>query len=277
MKAKGNLAELERIATRLRLHVVEMVARTGQGYVQQGLGAADLFTALYFDEARLDPANPDWPERDRVILSTAHNTALLYATLSERGYFGTERLETYSRDGSPLELNASERMGSCVEATCGSLGQGLSVGVGAAAALRRQGKDSRVYVILGDGELQEGQVWEAMMAAGGWKLDNLCLVIDLNNMQVEGDSDRVFSPEPLADKVRGFGFAVQEIDGNDMGALLNAFGTARGTKGKPGCIIARTLIGKGVAHLEGLIGHMLRFPPEVAKEAIDVLKEKLAS
>ena len=265
--ANHNLAELMRIANRLRLHVVDMVAPSGQGYVQQGLGAADLFTALYFAEATLDPENPDWPDRDRIFLTTAHNTAIFYATLGERGFFDTNLLSTYIRDGSPLEINASERMGPFIEATCGSLGQGLSVAVGCAIAARRQGRAARIYVIIGDGEMQEGQVWEAAMLAGAEGLDNLCLIVDYNFVQCEGPMDLVMSIEPLTDKMRSFGFAVQEVDGNDMGALLGAFETARSVKGKPSFIKANTLMGKGVPSLEGQMFHQLRFPKEVADSA----------
>lgn len=272
-----NIAKLERIAAQLRLHVVEMIAPTGQGYVQQGLGAADIFTALWFGEARLDPADPEWPDRDRIFLSTAHNTALLYATLAERGFFDAAELATYCKDGSPLEINASERLGTIVEATCGSLGQGLSVAVGAAAALRRRGSPARVYVILGDGELQEGQVWEAAMTAGCWGLDNLCLIVDYNRMQVEGHMERVLSPDPLDAKLESFGFTTRLVDGNDLGALLDGLEAAKAMKGKPTCLIAETVVGKGVSALEGMMAHMLRFPPEVASGAAEELKRKLAS
>lgn len=151
------LTQLESIAARLRLQVAEMVAPTGQGYVQQGLGATDLFTALYFGEARQDTDNPDWEDRDRVFLTTAHNTAIFYATLAERGYFDKVQLADYVKDGSPLEINSCERLGSFVEATCGSLGQGLSVAIGCALSAKRQGRSSRFYTVLGDGEMQEGQ------------------------------------------------------------------------------------------------------------------------
>ena len=270
-----NLAELVRIATRLRLHVVNMVAPSGQGYVQQGLGAADLFTALYFAEAAMDPENPAWPDRDRIFLTTAHNTAIFYAVLAERGFFDTDLLSTYVRDGSPLEINSSERMGPFIEATCGSLGQGLSVAVGCAMAARRQGRASRTYVIIGDGEMQEGQVWEAAMLAGAEGLDNLCLIVDYNFVQCEGPMDLVMSIEPLTDKMKSFGFAVQEVDGNDMGALLGAFENARATRGKPSFIKANTLMGKGVQSLEGLM-FLLRFPKEVADSARAELEEQLA-
>ncbi|MDE0210106.1 MAG: transketolase [Boseongicola sp. SB0673_bin_14] len=275
MQARHNLDELERIATRLRMHVVDMVAPSGQGYVQQGLGAADMFASLYFAEATLDPANPSWPDRDRIFLTTAHNTAIFYATLAERGFFETERLATYVTDGSPLEINSSERMGPFVEATCGSLGQGLSVAVGCALAARRQGRASRVYVIAGDGELQEGQIWEAAMLAGAKGLDNLCLIVDYNFVQSEGPMDLVMSLEPLMDKMESFGFACQEVDGNDMGALLSAYEQARETKGRPSFIKANTLMGKGVASLEGLMFHQLRFPPEVAASARTELESQL--
>ena len=273
---KRNIAELESIAAKLRLRVAEMVAPTGQGYVQQGLGSADIFTALYFAEARVDPGNPDWEDRDRVFLTTAHNTAIFYAALAERGFFETGRLSAYCEDGSPLEINSSERMGRFVEATCGSLGQGLSVAVGAALAAKRQGRPTRCYVVLGDGEMQEGQVWEALMSAGAWGLDNLCVILDFNEMQCEGHMDNVVSLRPVADKLESFGFAVHDIDGNDMASILNALDAARETKGKPTFINAKTLVGKGVPALEGFMAHQLMFPPEVAENAIAVLKENLS-
>ncbi|MEO9825359.1 MAG: transketolase [Paracoccaceae bacterium] len=275
MKAKHNLSELEAIATRLRLHVVNMVAPSGQGYVQQGLGAADIFTSLYFAEATMDPVNPTWPDRDRIFLTTAHNTAIFYATLAERGFFNVEDLKTYVTDGSTLEINSSERMGPFVEATCGSLGQGLSVAIGCAMAAKRQGRASRFYVIVGDGEMQEGQIWEAAMLAGAKGLDNLCFIVDYNFVQSEGPMDLVMSLEPLMDKMESFGFACQEIDGNDMSALLTAYDNARATKGKPSFIKANTLMGKGVASLEGLMFHQLRFPEEVANSARSELEAQL--
>ena len=276
MTMNRNLSELERIATRLRLRVLEMVAPTGQGYVQQGLGATEIFTSLYFSEARQRPEDPAWPDRDRIFLTTAHNTAIFYAALAERGYFNAERLKTYVQDGSALEINSSERMGQVVEATCGSLGQGLSVAVGTAVAARRQGRPTRCYVVMGDGEMQEGQVWEALMSAGAWGLDNLCVILDFNDMQCEGHMDKVMSLRPVTDKLDSFGFATHDIDGNDLGALLNAFDAARETKGKPTFINAKTLVGKGVKVLEGLIAHQLMFPPDLADRSIAEIKEQMA-
>ena len=271
-----NINHLEQIATRLRLHVVNMIAPSGQGYVQQGLGAADIFTSLYFSEANMDPANPIWADRDRIFLTTAHNTAIFYATLAERGYFDVDLLSTYVTDGSTLEINSSERMGPFVEATCGSLGQGLSVAVGCALAAKRQQRKSRYYVIVGDGEMQEGQIWEAAMFAGSQGLDNLCFIVDYNFVQSEGPMDLVMSLEPLMEKMQSFGFFTQEVDGNDIGALLSAYDAARATRGQPSFIKANTLMGKGVTSLEGLMFHQLRFPGEVANSARLELERQLA-
>lgn len=266
----------ERIAEAARLirqDVIRMIAPIGQGYVQQGLGAAELFATLYFAELRLDPQDPSHPERDRCILSTAHNSAVFHATLAARGLLPRERLAEYCQDGSPLEINVSERLGPLVEATCGSLGQGLSVGLGMALASRRRGRTARIYVILGDGELQEGQVWEAAMAAGSFGADNLCVVLDLNRMQVEGDIDRVLRMDPIADKWRAFGFHAHECDGHDITALCRAFDEARQTPGRPTVILARTVPGKGVRALEGKLAHHMKLPPELAAAALRELAD----
>jgi len=275
MKENHNLEKLQEIATRLRLHVVDMIAPSGQGYVQQGLGAADIFTSLYFAEATMDPSNPTWEDRDRIFLTTAHNTAIFYATLAERGFFPVSDLSTYVNDGSKLEINSSERMGAFVEATCGSLGQGLSVAIGCALSAKRQGRSSRYYVILGDGEMQEGQIWEAAMLAGAKGLDNLCLIVDYNFVQSEGSMDKVMSLEPLLTKMTSFNFSCLEVDGNDIAALLNAYAKARETKNKPTFIKANTVMGKGVPSLEGLMFHQLRFPEEVARSARTELEAQL--
>jgi transketolase len=262
---------LEAIARELRRQVIRMIAPSGHGYVQQGLGAADLFAALYFSELRLDPADPAWPDRDRLLLSTAHNTAIFYAALAARGCIPADALATYTQDGSALEVNASERVGPAVEATCGSLGQGLSVGVGMALSGRRRGRDYRVYVVLGDGEMQEGQVWEAAMAAGSHRLSNLCLILDYNKMQVAGHVDSVVDMNPIPAKWTSFGFRVDAVDGNDMTALLGALDRARGFGEGPTCIIAETLVGKGAPSLEGVLGHTMRLPPELARRALEEL------
>jgi transketolase len=263
--SKEQLAEHARA---IRQDVIRMIAPLGQGYVQQGLGAAELFATLYFAELRLQPNDPSWPDRDRCILSTAHNSAVFHATLALRGLIPRERLREYCQDGSPLEINVSERLGPLVEATCGSLGQGLSVGLGMALSAKRRGRGYRVYVILGDGEMQEGQVFEAALAAGSFGVDNLCVIIDLNRMQVEGDTDQVLKMAPVADKWRAFGFHVCDCDGNDIEALLHAYAKARSTRGRPTVIIARTVPGKGVAMLEGKLAHHMKLPPEVAEAAL---------
>lgn len=265
-------AALADIARELRRQVIRMVAPTGQGYVQQGLGAADLFATLYFADLRMRAAEPTWPARDRFLLSTAHNTAIFYATLAARGLIDPALLPSYCQDGSPLEINASERIGPMIEATCGSLGQGLSVGVGMALAARRRGRDSRVAVVLGDGELQEGQVWEAAMAAGSFRLGNLLLVIDWNAMQVEGHVDRVMAMEPVDAKWRAFNWRVEIVDGHDIPALLAAYDRARAHPDQPTCLIARTLAGKGAPSLEGVLGHTMKLPPEAAARALEELQ-----
>lgn len=241
-----SIKELDEHARKLRVQVIRMVARLGIGYLQQGLGAADIFTALYQGELRLREKDPNWPDRDRLVLSTAHNTAVFYAAMASRGLIPPVALEEYTTDGSPFEVNASERVGPMIEATCGSLGQGLSVAVGMALSLRRQGRPARVYVILGDGELQEGQVWEAAMSAAGHRLSNLCLIVDRNFMQVEGHTDKVMAMEPLAAKWTAFGWSVLDIDGNSMPELVESLHRARETDDRPTCVIAKTIPGKGV-------------------------------
>lgn len=264
-------ARLAQIANDIRRDVLRMIAPIGQGYVQQGLGAAELFTALYFAELRLDESDATAADRDRCLLSTAHNSAAFHATLAARGLLPRERLREYCLDGSPLEINVSERLGPLVEATCGSLGQGLSVGLGMALSGKRRGRPYRVYVILGDGEMQEGQVWEAALAAGSFGADNLCVVLDLNRMQVEGDTDLVLKMEPVADKWRAFGFHVCACDGHDLPALLAAFDEARREKGRPTVVIARTIPGKGVPFLEGKPAHHMKLPRELADAALRAL------
>ena len=264
--------ELMASAKSIRQNIVRMVSRNGQGYLQQGLGAADLFTYLYFAEASLDIHNPAWEERDRVFLSTAHNSALFHAVLAERGFFEHSRLETYTKDGSELEINVSERLGSVVEATCGSLGQALSVAVGVAQAAKRQNRTFRSYVILGDGELQEGQVWEAAMYAASNSLDNLCLIVDLNQLQVEGHTQEVMVMDPIDKKFQAFGWAVKNVDGHDFGALSAAFNQARSNRNVPTVILAHTIVGKGIPFLENQMSHNMVLPADVAEQCLKALE-----
>ena len=250
-----------------------MVARHGQGYVQQGLGAADLFTYLYFQEMRFDPSKPDWQGRDRFILSTAHNTAVFYATLARAGLMDLDDLGSYCLDGSPLEINASERLSPIVECTCGSLGQGLSVAAGLAMGAKRGHLDSNVYLMLGDGELEEGQVWEAILFAATHRLSNLVMIIDLNYMQVEGDAREVAAIDPVDGKLEKFGWRTAEIDGHDFEAMSAAFDEAKAEADRPSCIVARTIPGKGVPFLEGRKSHNMVLPKEAAAEALAFLEE----
>ena len=248
--------ELHRVAHALRRAVIELVRRHGQGYVQQGLGAAEIFASLYFHEAHIDPADARARQRDRCILSTAHNSALFHAVLALRGMIAAESLEAYVQDGSPLEINVSERLGPVVEGSFGSLGQGVSVAAGMALASRVSGVPYRVNVVLGDGELQEGQVWEAAMFAGSQRLHNLCVVLDLNWMQAEGHTDQVLKIGPVADKWRAFNWQVIEVDGHDVDALLAAFARARGQAAQP-----------------TMISHNAKLPADVAEAALRELGE----
>ena len=268
---KQKILLLKEKAFTLRKHVIEMVTEHGKGYVQQGLGASDLFSVLFFDELKLEDAQTDQFKRDRFILSTAHNSAVFHACLAERGLIPFDDLKNYCIDGSPLEINVSERLGKYVEATCGSLGQGLSVAQGMALSAKRNKSESRFYVILGDGELQEGQTWEAILSAGTWNIANLCLIVDCNGMQVEGDINKVISLEPLTEKFISFGWNTINCNGNDIAELLSSFKSAKECKAKPSVILAKTLVGKGVSFLEGQLSHNLFFPKNVANKALKFL------
>ena len=264
--------ELGLIAKELRRDVIRMITPRGQGYVQQGLGAADLFSTLFFSELRLSPEDPNWADRDRFILSTAHNTAVFYAALAARGLIPKSLLDQYCRDGARVEINASERLGAVVETTCGSLGQGLSVGVGIAQHAKRCGKSFRTYVLLGDGEMQEGQVWEAAMYASSYELSNLCLIIDLNQMQVEGRMSGVLGPVNVYDKWSSFGWNTIEVNGHDFAELMRGLDAARMHGDGPSCIIAHTIVGRGVPSLEGKFGHNIRLSKEQAQIALTELQ-----
>ncbi|NDG50554.1 MAG: transketolase [Rhodospirillales bacterium] len=260
-------AALAEKALRLRRHVVRMVAPIAEGYVGQGLGAADILAALYFHEMAFDPDDPGWEGRDRFILSPAHYGVGLFAALAERGALPVQELAQYGVDGSPLEIIASERLPG-VEATCGSLGMGLSVGVGMGLSLRRQGSDSRVYVMIGDGELQEGETWEAVMSGAAFRLSNLCAIVDINDMQVDGSTKSVLDMGDIAAKWRAFGWNTITVDGHDLAALLTGFAAARGYGAGPTVLLADTIPGRGVTALEGRKAHFAKLPPDVAAQAL---------
>jgi transketolase len=263
--------EVEAKARRLRQHVVRMVAPLREGYAGQGLGCADILAALYFHEMAYRPDDLAWPDRDQFLLSPAHYGVGLFAALAESGCMTMAQMDDYGRDGSPMEIIASERLPG-VEATCGSLGMGLSVAVGKALTLRRHRRPSRVYVVIGDGELQEGQTWEAAMAAASFRLGNVCAIVDVNNMQVDGRTDRVIDMGDIAAKWAAFGWRVVTIDGNVVPQILDALEAARQEHDRPTAIIATTVPGHGVSFLAGTYSHFLKLPPEAAARALAELE-----
>jgi len=245
--ADPSVAELTTRAKAIRRHVLAMSRRIGQGYVAQGLAIADALAAIYFHELRYDPANLDWPERDRFLLSTGHYSIALWATFAEAGIIPVAELETYGRDESRLEMSTLDTTPG-VEIIGGSLGHGLGQAVGMALGQRLRKSDARIFVEFSDGELQEGSTWEALMSGGSFGLDNLVALIDCNGIQADGKI--VIDIEPVADKCRAFGWDVSEIDGNSMDAIVAALKAARAKNGKPKAIVLRTLPGKGVPTLE---------------------------
>lgn len=242
--------QLAQISNELRERVLQMIAKAGSGHPGGSLSAADIMTYLFYEVLRLDPQHPKWPDRDRFILAKGHAAPILYALLAKRGFFPEAWLETLRQLGSPLQGHPSMKDTPGVEASTGSLGQGLSFGVGVALAGKLDQKDYRVYVLLGDGEVQEGQVWEAAMAAAKFRLDNLTAILDYNGVQSDGKVPDVMPLEPLADKWRAFGWAVWEIDGHNFADIRRAVTEARGVRGQPAMIVAHTVKGKGVSFME---------------------------
>ncbi len=247
---KKTIADLEEKARKLRVSVIKTLHKSQSGHTGGSLSAIDMITALYFCKMRHDPANPAWPERDRFVLCKGHAAPAQYVALAEAGYFPKEDLMMLRRLGSHLQGHPDSKSTPGVEVCTGSLGQGLSMANGMALALRLDGKESRVYALLGDGELQEGQVWEAAMASAHYKLDNLCAMVDANALQIDGEVARVMNVAPIADKFKAFGWHVLEINGHDMGAILAALEKAQSVKGMPTVIVADTVKGKGVSFFE---------------------------
>jgi transketolase len=257
-----DLPDLHWRAKNLRRHVLRMAERVGQGYVGQGLGIADLLAVLYFHEMHYDPNRLSWPDRDRFILSTGHYSIGLYAALAEAGIIPLAELETYGADGSRLEMSGSETMPG-FEMTGGSLGHGLSQAVGMALGLRLDGRQARVFNLLSDGELQEGATWEAAMAGGHYRLDNLMAFVDCNNQQADGPPGTIMSVEPVQDKWAAFGWHTQRVDGHDLQALVAALDKAGQVRNQPHAIILDTLLGKGVRLFEERDkSHFIRVEPE---------------
>ena len=249
-----NLA-LKKIAVEVRKGIIEGVHAAKSGHPGGSLSAAEIFTYLYFEEMHVDPANPQDPARDRFVLSKGHTAPGLYATLAEKGYFPREDLTTLRHIGSHLQGHPNMNDTPGIDMSTGSLGQGVSVAVGMALSAKMFGDDYRVYTLLGDGEIEEGQVWEAAMLAGNHRLDNLCLIVDNNNLQIDGTIEEVNAAYPIDEKFRAFNFHVVNVaDGNDFDQLRAAFAEARATKGAPTAIICKTVKGKGVSFMEGQVG-----------------------
>lgn len=245
-----SLEEMAAMAKKLRRHVITMTGKAGSGHPGGSLSAVETVTALYFKCLRHNPANPCWADRDRFVLSKGHAAPLLYAALAESGYFDVDELATLRALGSRLQGHCDMTTILGVEISSGSLGQGLSFGIGIALAGRLDSRDYRVYVLLGDGECDEGQVWEAAMASAHFKLDNLVAIIDHNKQQIDGWNREVMNIEPLAEKWKAFGWHTIEVDGHDLSQLITAFDEAKRVKGRPTAVIAHTIKGKGVSFME---------------------------
>lgn len=277
MKNEDNrdvVAMLADKARKLRCHIISMLGKAGSGHPGGSLSAADIVATLYFYELRLDPARPEWPDRDRFILSKGHAAPLLYAALAERGFFPEEELSTLRRLGSRLQGHPDLRKLPGVEMSTGSLGQGLSVGNGMALAGRLDGRSYRVYVLLGDGEVEEGMVWEAAMTAAHYHLDNLVAFLDYNGLQIDGPVNEVMSIDPIAEKWRAFGWHVVEINGHALQEIMSALDVARAIKGRPTMVICHTVKGKGVFFMENEVKwHGTAPGPEEVARALAELGE----
>ena len=243
---------LKKTANEIRKGIVTAVHSAKSGHPGGSLSAADIMTYLYFEEMNIDPKEPKKADRDRFVLSKGHIAPALYSTLAQRGYFPVEDLKTLRHVGSYLQGHPDMKHIPGVDMSSGSLGQGISTAVGMALAAKLDGKDFRTYTMLGDGEIQEGQVWEAAMFAGARKLDNLVVIVDNNGLQIDGDIADVCSPYPIADKFKAFNFNVIEIDAHDFDQIADAFAKAKDTKGMPTAIVAKSVKGKGVSFMENL-------------------------
>ena len=247
---KQKIEYLSEIAKKIRKSIIQEVYYGKSGHIGGSLSIADIITVLYFDEMKIDPQNPNMENRDRFVLSKGHCSPALYAALAYRGFFNIEELKTFRNINSNLQGHPDKKNVPGVDMSTGSLGQGLSIANGMALAGKIDNKDYRVYCILGDGEIEEGQIWEAAMTANKYKLDNLCVIVDNNNLQIDGTIEEVMSSYPIDQKFRSFGFEIIKIDGHDINEILNAFEVAKNIKNRPTCIIAKTIKGKGVSFME---------------------------
>ncbi|HEV7336563.1 MAG TPA: transketolase [Bosea sp. (in: a-proteobacteria)] len=274
----GYNVSLERRAWNIRRHAILMGEVQGQGYIAQALDIADVLAVAYFHAMRYQPDDPDWEGRDRFLLSNGHYAIALYAALIEAGIIPEDELETYGSDESRLPMSGMASYTPGMEMSGGSLGLGLSIAVGKCLGLKRKGSDASVYTLFSDGELDEGSVWEAIMSAAHYGLDNLIAVVDVNNQQADGPSTKVMGFEPLTEKLEAFGWFTQRVDGNDLSAVRAAFDAARAQAGRPSMIIADTLMGKGVPFLEAREkNHFIRVEAHEWQLALAALDERKPS
>lgn len=271
--------ELARFAVKARMGTVESVYCAKAGHPGGSLSICDVLAYLYNCEMKVDPKNPKWEDRDRFVLSKGHAAPALYATLALKGFFPVDDLKTLRKSDSYLQGHPNMNKVPGVDMSTGSLGQGISAAVGMALGAKFDGKDFRVYTILGDGEIEEGEVWEAAMFAGNRQLDNLVAFVDFNGLQIDGTVDEVNSPYPIADKFRAFNWNVAEIDGHDFDAIEAALENARNTKGRPTCIVMKTVKGKGVSYMENEVGWHGKAPNDeeyqTAKAELDKALQEL--
>ena len=249
----AKLAKLKQEATKIRIGILDGVHAAASGHPGGSLSSADIMTYLYFSEMNVDPANPKWADRDRFVLSKGHAAPVLYSTLANRGFFPVEELLTLRQADSRLQGHPDMKHIPGVDMTTGSLGQGISAAVGMALAAKIDGKDYRTYAIVGDGESEEGQVWEALMFAARHDLDNLCVIFDYNGLQIDGPIADIVNPAPYEGKLAAFGFHVITIDAHDFDQIENAFAEAKAVKGKPTAIVANSVKGKGVSFMENQV------------------------
>ena len=269
--------QLQITACKVRMGVIESTYGAKAGHPGGSLSAAEVYTYLYFKEMNIDPKNPKWEDRDRFVLSKGHTTPGLYSVLANRGFFPVEDLPTFRHIDSYLQGHPNMNTVPGVDMSTGSLGQGISVAVGMALGAKKTGKTNRVYALLGDGEIQEGQVWEACMLASHYKLDNLVVIVDNNGLQIDGEVAKVMSPYPIVDKLEAFGFDVTAIDGHDFDQIAAAFEKAKTVKGKPSAIVMKSVKGKCVSFMENQAGWHGKAPNDAEKEqAMNELKAILA-
>jgi len=271
MNTTKDIEELREITRKVRTDILTMLNQAGSGHTGGSLSAADILTVLYFSKMKHNPKNPKWGDRDRFVLSKGHAAPALYAVLARCGYFNPEALNSLRKLGSILQGHPDMNTTPGVDISTGSLGQGLSIANGMALGLKLDKKNTRVYVLMGDGEIEEGQIWEAAMSAAHYKIDNLCALLDYNGLQIDGPVKEIMNVDPLPDKWKSFGWHVFEIDGHDIDAILDALHKAEKIKGKPSIIICNTIKGKGVSFFENKVEYHGVTPTD--EELAGALKE----